>query len=235
MAGSARVDELRRGLDDAERHFQTAMRRCELLGARVIRARLLYERALRQHPQAEEQFRREGDFWTVAYAGRTCRLRDVKGLRYLAFLLAAPGRDVHALELASAVAGLESTSAAASTADTLLDDHARDAYRRRLAELGDELEQARDWRDPERAAGIEAEIDALTGELARAVGLGGRARRLPSPAERARVSVTKAIRSAIKAIGRHHPVLEAHLTASVRTGRICTYAPPGEAPPRWAL
>jgi hypothetical protein len=235
MAGSVRVEELRRGLDDAERHFQTAMRRCELLGARVIRARLLYERALRQQPQADALFRREGEFWTVAYAGSTCRLRDVKGLRYLAVLLATPGRDVHALELASAVAGLETSPAAPSTADAVLDRHARDAYRRRLTELRDDLEQARDWRDPERAARIEEEIDALTGELARAVGLGGRVRRLPSPAERARVSVTKAIRSAIKAIGRHHPALSEHLAASVRTGRLCSYAPRGETPPRWML
>jgi hypothetical protein len=235
MAGSARVDELRRGLDDAERHFQTAMRRCELLGARVIRARLLYERALRQQPQPEALFRREGEFWTVAYAGATCRLRDVKGMRYLAFLLGAQGRDVAALELASAVAGLEGVPEAPTTADTLLDAHAREAYRRRLAELGEDLDQARMWRDPERVARIEAEIDALSGELVRAAGLGGRARRLPSPAERARVSVTKAIRSAIKAIGRHHPALGDHLTASIRTGRLCCYAPPGETPPRWAL
>jgi hypothetical protein len=235
MAGTARVDELRRGLDDAERHFQTAMRRCELLGARVIRARLLYERALRQQPQPDALFQREGEFWTVAYAGVTFRLRDVKGLRYLAFLLGAPGRDVHALELASAVAGLNGGTVEPSTADTLLDAHARDAYRRRLIDLGDDLEQAREWRDPERVARIEAEIDALTGELVRATGLGGRDRRLPSPSERARVSVTKAIRSAIKAIGRHHPSLEVHLAASVRTGRLCCYAPPGETPPRWTL
>lgn len=235
MAGSARVHELRRGLDDAERHFQTALRLCELLGGRVIRARLLYERALRQQSQPEAQFRREGEIWTVAYAGLTCRLRDVKGLRYLAFLLGAPGRDVHSLELAAAIAGLDTAHAVPSTADALLDAHARDAYRRRLAELGEDLEQARHWRDPERVARIEEEIDALTGELARAAGLGGRPRRLPSPAERARVSVTKAIRSAIKAIDRHHPALGAHLAASVRTGRLCSYAPPGETPPRWAL
>lgn len=233
-----RIEQLRGELEEAERHFETALRR-------AVRARIHYERAMQEPPAAppEALFRREGEFWTIAFAGRTCRLKDVKGLRYLAFLLAGAGHEVHVLELASAAAGLEPRSAlrepelraAAPALDAALDARAKDEYRRRLEELGDDLRQARAWRDPERAARIEEEIDVLTRELARAVGLGGRDRPAPSPAERARVSVTKAIRSAIRAIEQHHPDLGAHLRASVRTGRLCTYAPPGERPPRWAL
>jgi hypothetical protein len=194
-------------------------------------ARAVYERF---GARSEALFRREGEFWTVVYGGTTCRFKDLKGLRYLAVLLAAPGRDVHALELVAATGGLP---AGASTAapEPLLDARAKEAYRRRLQELGDDLEQARAWHDLERVARIEQEVDALTRELARAAGLGGRDRRLPSPAERARVSVTKAIRTAIAAIERHHPALAAHLASSVRTGRLCRYAPPGESPPRWSL
>jgi hypothetical protein len=55
-------------------------------------------------------------------------------------------------------------------ADPPLDAQARDAYRRRLAELEEDLEEARSWADPEWAARAEAEIDALIGELARAAG-----------------------------------------------------------------
>jgi hypothetical protein len=47
--------------------------------------------------------------------------------------------------------------------------------------------------------------------------------------------VTKAIRTAIKLIDRDSPALSAHLTAAIRTGRFCSYAPPGEAPPRWKV
>jgi hypothetical protein len=194
---------------------------------RLIRA--LYER---YQPPSEALFQREGEFWTVAYEGTTCRLKDVKGLRYIACLLGAPGRDVHALELAAAVGG---ERPAAESAAPVLDARAKEAYRRRLRELGEELEQARRWNDPERIARFEDEIDALTAELASAAGLGGRDRRVPSTAERARVSVTKAIRTAIRVIERHHPQLAAHLAASVRTGRLCRYAPPGETPPRWSL
>jgi non-specific serine/threonine protein kinase len=115
----------------------------------------------------------------------------------------------------------------------VLDAQTKEAYRRRLEELGEDLREAQDWSDPERIAAIEEEIDALTDELARATGLGGRDRELASPAERARVSVTKAVRAAIRTIERHSPELGAHLSASVHTGRFCSYAPPSEEPPAW--
>jgi hypothetical protein len=196
-------------------------------------------------------FRREGDYWTLAYRGELARLRDAKGLRYLACLLRHPGRELHVLELvrevegssAEPAQGLRRAEADAAglgvsrleQADPLLDAQAREAYRRRLLELEDDLEEARSWSDPERAARAETEIDALTAELARAAGLGDRNRLLATPAERARVSVTKATRTAIRTVGRQCPALGDHLAASVRTGRFCSYAPPGEAPPAWSL
>jgi hypothetical protein len=202
-----------------------------LLGAPVLRARVLRERT-RSLGAANSTgvFRREGDVWSLSYEGRSCRLRDAKGLRYLATLLASPGREILALELAQ---GDEPVTT--GDAPAVLDAQAKASYRERLHGLAEELEQARGWNDPERAAAIEEEIDALTEELARATGLGGRDRRAPSAGERARVSVTKAIRSAIAAVTREHPELGAHLAASVHTGRFCSYAPPGEAPPAWHI
>jgi predicted ATPase len=262
--------------DEAEGHFETAVKRCEHLGARAIVARIFYEHARmmlargaagdqpraasllddaahlceelgmpglleriaaepRLMPEAPAaRFRREGEFWTVAYAGETLRLRDVKGLRYLAFLLGSPGKEIHVLELAQAVEGV-SGRVAPGPPEPVLDVQAKESYRRRLQELSEDLQEARDWHDLERIARIEAEIDAVTDELARAAGLGGRDRQLASPAERARVSVTKAIRSAIKAIERESPELGDHLSASIRTGRFCSYAPPGEEPPAWTF
>ena len=120
-------------------------------------------------------------------------------------------------------------------ADRLFDPQAKAAYRRRLRDLEEDLEEARSWGDPERAARAREEMDALTEELLREAGLGGRSRALPSPAERARVSVTKAIRKAVRTIAGPCPALGEHLAASVRTGRYCSYAPPGEAPPAWSF
>ena len=196
-------------------------------------------------------FRREGDYWTVAYAGQTAHLRDVKGLHYLACLLRRPGREVHVLELVREAEGLPAEPARNLSSDALLeaglrrsrldeadrlfDPQAKAAYRRRLHDLEEDLEEARSWGDPERAARAQEELDILTAELLREAGLGGRNRALPSPAERARVSVTKAIRKALRTTASQCPALGDHLAASVRTGRYCCYAPPGEAPPTWSF
>ncbi len=191
-------------------------------------------------------FRQEGEFWTIAFEGQTVRLRDVKGLRYIASLLASPGRELHVLELVSSATGggadpraqladRELVASRPSDGGALLDEQAKNAYRQRLEELADELQEAQDWGDTERAARHEEEIDVLTQELAQAVGLGGRNRTFSSPAERARINVTKAIRTAIKLVDNHDPELASHLDASIQTGRFCSYAPPGAAPPRWSL
>jgi AAA ATPase domain len=274
----------------SDRHFATALSRCEQLCARAIRARVLLEHAqalaargersdperivamvaeaadlchelgmtdllerfsaLRRHslpPSGEEAvFRNEGEFWTIAYRGQMFRLRDVKGLRYIASLLATPGREIHVLELVSAgserraatVARLAEDDLVASwpsDRDPLLDDQARKDYGHRLEELDEELEQARDWGDTERAVRLEGELEFLTQELARAVGLRGRDRRFGSPAERARISVTKAIRTAIRLIDKQCPELAGHLDASIQTGRCCSYASRSAPPPSWSL
>jgi hypothetical protein len=67
------------------------------------------------------------------------------------------------------------------------------------------------------------------------VGLGGRDRSTASNAERARVSVTRAIRSAIERIGEQNPALGTHLDAAIRTGTYCSYRPDPRAPMAWDL
>jgi hypothetical protein len=51
--------------------------------------------------------------------------------------------------------------------------------------------------------------------------------------ERARISVTKAIGSALVRIGAVHPVLGSHLAAAVRRGQRCSYTPDPRRPIRW--
>jgi hypothetical protein len=79
---------------------------CDELGMTGLLERVA---ALRHSPAepsaADARFRHEGDFWTIAYEGQMFRLRDVKGLHYIASLLASPGRDLHVLELVSAATG----------------------------------------------------------------------------------------------------------------------------------
>jgi hypothetical protein len=118
-------------------------------------------------------------------------------------------------------------------AGELLDARAKDAYRRRLTEVDDDIEQARANGDIERAAQADTERDFLVGELARAFGLGGRDRRAASASERARAGVTRAVRQAIARIGEHHPQLGEHLSRTIRTGTYCAYLPDPLAPAGW--
>jgi hypothetical protein len=120
-------------------------------------------------------------------------------------------------------------------AGELLDARAKAAYRARLGELAAELEEAQRWNDPGCASTAAAERDFLLGELARAVGLGGRDRRAASHAERARLNVTRAIRAAMANLARANPALGRHLAATIRTGRYCSYTPDPRAPITWEL
>jgi hypothetical protein len=120
-------------------------------------------------------------------------------------------------------------------AGEILDARAKDAYRRRLAEIDDDIEQAHATGDAERAAQADAERGFLIGELTRAFGLSGRGRRAASASERARAGVTRAIRQAIARIGQHHPPLGEHLSRTVRTGTYCCYLPDPRAPAGWSF
>jgi hypothetical protein len=98
----------------------------------------------------------EGEEWAFHYAGDVARLRDSKGLQYLARLLRSPGQEMHASDLAPS-----------------------------------------------------------------------------SDAERARQSVTRAIKGAVERVGEAHPKLGEHLRSTVRTGMLSAYVPDPRAPITW--
>jgi hypothetical protein len=194
-------------------------------------------------------FRREGEYWTVVFGGSVVRLKDTKGLRHLARLLAHPGREFHAVDLEAAEvqppraapvgrrgrAGGDELPVRPDLGDAgvLLDATAKAAYQARLVELRAELEEAESFHDPARAAKARHEMDFLVGELAQAVGLGGRDRRAASHAERARLNASRAIRAAIANLAEANPSLGRHLAATVHTGRYCSYTPDPRAPITW--
>ena len=195
-----------------------------------------------------------GDYWTLAYHGTVCHLKDMKGLHYLAYLLARPGEACHVTTLVMAIdqPQMPITTAAShlstdpfatahvrvgglGDAGVVLDAHAKAAYKRRLDELQVELDEAEHRHDIVRGTSIQAEIDFLTAELTAAVGLGGRDRRTASGTERARLMVTKALKAALQKIHDNHPTLHHHLSTSVTTGTFCTYTPDPTAPLSWLL
>lgn len=193
--------------------------------------------------------RREGEYWTVEFDQTRVRIRDTKGMRYLGRLLADPGREFHALDLvglAVTLLGTPDRTRLITSSENLavsrlsdsgprLDPEAKDAYRRRLAELREDAAEAGAWNDDERAARVEQEIDFLTRELAGAIGIGGRDRKAGAAAERARINVTRAIRSALLRIGELVPALGRHFDVTIHTGTFCSYRPDPLAALTWQL
>jgi tetratricopeptide (TPR) repeat protein len=201
-------------------------------------------------------FRNEGEYWTVGYGGKSFRLKDTKGLGYLAHLLRYPAAEFHVLDLAGGIAGQhddDETSKSAhglprgdedlekagihisslGDAGEMLDDQAKVAYRSRLSDLHEELEEAKERGEGERAEKAEQEIDALTKELSRAVGLGGRNRRAASASERARQSISKTIKSVVDRIAQSDAALGDILSRCIRTGTFCSYQPDPDFPIAW--
>lgn len=187
-------------------------------------------------------FIREGEFWSLTYGGVVARLKDSKGLRDIARLLATPGREVATVELAAG-AGLamrgrggmlsELGVGVETHAGEALDAVAHAQYRARMADLEEAIADAEANNDPERASRAREEREFLLAELSSAVGLAGRPRRLLDPAERARKAVTGRVREAIGHVELAHPQLGRHLRRSVRTGSFCAYDP--AEPTDWRL
>lgn len=186
-------------------------------------------------------FRREGDLWTLASNGKEVRLRDMRGLHYLATLLREPGREFSPLDLVRAATGVTVAGAAADPelrvarrigdAGPVLDAQARTEYRARVTALEAELADAERCADLGRIERANAEREALLAELESSA----RGRTASSDAERARVAVTKAIKFALERVADAHPELGAHLAATVRRGYACAYVPDPRATPDWEL
>ncbi len=244
------------GRDDAVAQLRAAMDDAEALGMewltdeqRAVARRFDLDLGTPPPPSATTPpatrravFVRSNGGWQVGLGDETAHLRATKGLTYLATLLAHPRREIAALELATEAAptdvprGLEGTDLPVRLgggAGPVLDDQAIAAYRRRLDELAEELEEADRRGDVERATAAGDERDALVEQLTAGVGLGGRPRHTADDAEKARLNVTRAIRTAIDRVRAEAPTLADHHDTSVQTGRSCAYVPDPTSPVTW--
>jgi hypothetical protein len=224
----------RRGRPDAAAEIDALRRRIGLLASRsTVPTRPLLAIVWSSAPAvpAHEVQRLvcEGDTWVVEFAGARARLRDQRGLHHLRALLEHPGMEIPAVVLAGA------DHAGASGEAPILDDRAMRDYRRQIADLQAEVDEATANNDLARVAMAEAQLEAFVHHLAAATGVGGRPRQFTGADERARVSVTKAIRATITHVGELLPELARHLAATVHTGGRCVYQPDPRVPHRWQM
>lgn len=165
-------------------------------------------------------FMNEGAFWTLHFAGQEVQVPDLKGCHDIAQLLVRPYEGVHCSELMG-IAVIEK-------GETVFDEKAKAAYRKRILELQARLAEATSFQQTQEMVRLQEEYDQLLDHLAKSTGLNGRTRKVSGSLEKARTAVTWRIRSTIKKIGEAHPLLGRHLKASIKTGLFCEYAPEHE-------
>lgn len=177
--------------------------------------------------------RHEGPTWRIELAGHAVRVKDMKGLRYLSRMIAEPGREFHVLDLVAVEAGTLRAAGASVDGIAVVDNAARAAYRRRLDDIDDDIEEATRHNDLGRLEKAHADRDYLLTELTRTVGFGGRIRRTGDSSERARTAVARTVRYAIDQLATEHRPAAEHFRHSVRTGTYCSYVPDPIAAVTW--
>jgi hypothetical protein len=151
-------------------------------------------------PTSEARLVRRDGAWLVDSPYGRAELPHSVGMTQLVRILAAAPAEVEATDLAGALSTVVQRDLGPA-----LDPSAKRAYRRRIAELQAEIDEADDHADFERAVPARLEFDALMTELRRAVGVGGRDRPSGSTAEKARINVTRTVRRALDAVAAATP------------------------------
>jgi tetratricopeptide (TPR) repeat protein len=184
-------------------------------------------------PKPVARLERADRLWSVSFESTSVRLPDNKGMRYLAELVSRPGAEQHALDLVDRLEGVDEDGKidrrALGGVGPELDARARAAYRERIEKLRGVAAEAAERGQFEAAEAAQDELDQLVRQLAQAFGLGGKERPGGSAAERARLNVTRAVRSAIARITEALPDAGKDLDRQVRTGVYCAFEPRNDA------
>jgi hypothetical protein len=199
---------------DADNELATAAREAEAVGVAA-------NGAGPRPPKPVLSCTRQGRSWQLALGRHRAVVEHRIGLLHLAVLIANPGQEIDAADLAAGVAAVR-----ASTIDQpVLDRVAIRDYQQRVEQLRREIDRLDARGDIDRADAARAERDWLVAELAGAAGFAGRTRQFSDNRERARIAVGKAIRRAVSQIAAADAAIGDHLDGSVRTGTRCVYLP----------
>ena len=134
-------------------------------------------------PPTDNTFIRQGNVWSISYAGGTCLVPRQRGLEYIARLLQSNGHPMTALELragANPDAGIERTpEREMQTSDGHLwqersDPKAIEQYRQEAKKLKDAISEARESGDQNEADELLQQLEAIGDHIRAETGLGGR-------------------------------------------------------------
>jgi len=169
-------------------------------------------------------FRREGDFWKIWFENEPISLKDSAGLRLISQLLENRGQSWHSAQLLALVAG-QSAALPSGGAGEATDLASLQAYRSRLRDLEAELNENSGAGDPARELELRDEAHQLRQHLRFVTNVRGKPRAAADDAERARQTVSVAIRRAMTILSRKHPSLWRHLRKHLKSGVFCAYEP----------
>jgi len=195
-----------------------------------------------KHAPPRFLFQRHRDTWTVVFEGHVTPLPNLRGLHYLNILLKRPNHAIDALDLIRLVQGTgaagdasyaklsveqlqaEGLSVTNSSGLPVADTEALRQYREALADLQEEIMEAEQNHDNERASRLRREQRQILGEIRRST-RHGKIRTRGGDTEKARSAVTHAIESVIKRLALDDQPLADHLRRSIRCGNQFAYAP----------
>lgn len=183
--------------------------------------------------QAENVFKKTGDFWTVKFQGKTKHIADCAGLPYIKLLLNHQGETFTTTEFVSLSIGKPVTLA---SGDNQLDEEAKKDYKSRLADIEHRLQKAKNNNDIGTQEKLEEDKASIMAELEKAAGFGKHSKKLNPEFDKYRLSTGNAILRAIKQIEKHIPAFAEHLRDAIpnpHSGTSLSYRP--SKPTEWAL
>lgn len=170
----------------------------------------------------------EGATWRMIFEGKETTVPDSKGIRYLAQLLANPGKSFTALELAHPEAAQERFVQSDLEAT---DTHSLREYKRHLQRIEEDLEEARAYGREDDILRLEDEKDAILKHLSGVAATDGKPR-LSGEKEKARKSVSAALRRALSSISGQSQDAFLFLNANLSFGSRFSY---GSVDCRWEV
>lgn len=192
----------------------------------------------------KNKFYKEGDFWSISYAGETIKLKDTVGLNYIYHLISNPNKGIYSSNLIRIVQviPIESNSEHSNMSlaqlteynlypseqkdvGDLIDVDAIEEYKKRLYEIKEDKEKAQKNDKFEELEQLEAEEDFIAKELKNVIDKNGHSRKFNTQGERDRQSVSKAIHRSLKKINKSHKKLATHLSGSLLIGKYISYKP----------
>ena len=216
----------------------------------------------RTHPKVHDSkadtknvFRKSGDYWEIRYQGREIGpLEDLKGFSYIKVLLDDPSNEYHVLDLSRKFEGsglptpndnykkmtpeelekegVTNQSSPFGGLETITPE-ALHRIGKDLGELREAKKEAEIDNDLGRVETIQEKIEVLEDYLSDAYDINGNLRKTGSAAERARKSVSAAIKRSLNKIKKHDKKFELHLRKSLNpiSANFLQYTP--EEPLDW--